>query len=479
MWIDVVTDGERYGPLRDILAWRQDETWNRGSRFAFTAMQKDAAVRIQSLSDIYAYSIVGGHVTAIGAGIVQDIEERPDQGQTTLSVSGVGFEAELLSRTGVDLEFSAASHATIVGALAVLLPGGWSLYPDPEIANDVLGLRLSATSLLSAVRKCAELFNTRLQFGFDRSIQMRTFYSPLEIVAADYPGLGAHIVHLTKKTSAKEITTVLTPFAADGKPRLSDATDAAPDGFNLNAAEGTLTNTAALARYGEWHKEHTFRALLPNDETLGNEGIANILLGLAAERLRLLGEPQETYTIVVQGMRQMIRPFHQLAVKVRDPYLDDSFRVASVSTTFDQEAGLQQTITVTTRQSIQHVDDLSLLARRLQDLFDATTFAVSANRQVYTGAARTSFSGRGGGGPAPVYFAANVGDVVRATFETDSPGAGQYEYAVNSGDASSLNLFAELDLSADINKNGTQTLTIDLSAVPREPIDILVRVIIS
>ena len=175
----------------------------------------------------------------------------------------------------------------------------------------------------------------------------------------------------------------------------------------------------------------------------------------------------------------MIRPFHQLAVRVRHPVIDDSFRVASVSTTFDQEAGLQQTVTVTTKQSVQHADDLSLLARRLQDLFDATTFAASAGRQVYTGAARTSFSGTGGGGAAPAYFAANVGDDVRARFEIGTAQSEGYEYAVDNGPRKSLNVTAELDLSADIQTNGTHSLTVDLSAVPVEPIQLLVRITVS
>ena len=223
MWIDVITGGVRYGPLRDILAWQQDEIWNEGSRFAFTAADKDEATSIEALSEIYAYSIVGGNVTVIGAGIVQEVKEHPEQTQTTLAVTGVGFEHELLGRAAVDLEFSDASHETVVGALAVGLPDGWSLHHDPEIAHSRLGLRLSAVSMMAAVRKCAEIFNTRLQFGFSRTIQMGNHYAPLSIVASNDPGLGAHIVDLNKVTSAKEITTVLThtqPTASPAWPML-------------------------------------------------------------------------------------------------------------------------------------------------------------------------------------------------------------------------------------------------------------------
>ncbi len=480
MWIDVVTDGVRYGPLRDIAAWQQDEIWNEGSRFSFTAVEKDSAARIEGLSEIYAYGIVGGHVTVIGAGIVLDVAAKREQTQTTLSVSGVGFEHELLGRPGVDLNFSGASHADVVSALAARLPDNWSLHADPEILTTVLALQLSATSLLGAIRKCAELFNTRLQFDFDRTIRMRTYYTPLGIAACSDRGLGAHIVDLTRATNAKEVVTVLTPYASDGTPRLADATDPAPEGFVLDADAGTVTHSSAYARYGAWHREHTFRFLAPDDEAAyGRAGTANILLALAVERLRQFGEPQESYAVVLQEMRQLVRPFHRLALKVRDPRVDDSFRVASVSTTFDQAAGLRQATTVTTQQSVRLVDDISILARRLEDLFEAAALGARASARVYTGVAETTYSRSGGGGAAPVYFVANPGDDVRARFEIERPGSGGYEYAVDNGRTSGLDVTAALDLSAHIKTLGTHSLAIDLATTPVEASRVRVRVTVS
>lgn len=480
MWIDVVTNGVRYGPLRDILTWQQDEIWNEGSRFSFSAVEKDSAARIEGLSEIYAYGIVGGHVTVLGAGIVQDVAEKREQTQTTLTVSGVGFEHELLGRPGVDLEFTGASHGDVVSALAARLPDRWSLHADPEVLTTVLALQLSATSLLGAIRKCAEIFNTRLQFDFDRTIRMRTYYTPLSIVASSDRGLGAHIVDLTRVTSAKEIVTILSPFASDNTPRLADATDSAPEGFALDADAGTVTHSSAYDRYGAWHREHTFRFLVPDDEAAySRAGTANILLALAVERLRQLGEPQDSYAIVLQEMRQLVRPFHQLTMKLRDPRVDDSFRVASVSTTFDQAAGLRQATTVTTRQSIRLVDDISILARRLEDLFETASLAARAATRVYPGVAETSFSENGGGGGTPVYFVANPGDDVRARFEIERPGSGAYEYGVDNGRRSGLDITAELDLSTHIQTQGTHSLAIDLSPTPVEASRVRVRVTVS
>ena len=178
-------------------------------------------------------------------------------------------------------------------------------------------------------------------------------------------------------------------------------------------------------------------------------------------------------------MRQLVRPFHQLAMKVRDPRVDDSFRVASVSTTFDQAAGLRQATTVTTQQSVRLVDDISILARWLEDLFEAAALGARAAARVYTGVAETSYSGNRGGGARPVYFVANPGDDVRARFEIERPGSGGYEYAVDNGRTSGLDVTAELDLSAHIKTLGTHSLAIDLATTPVEASRVRVRVTVT
>ena len=478
MWIDIVTAGVRYGPLRDILSWKQEEIWNEGSRFSFTAVEKGAAVHVEGLSEVYAYGIIGGHVTLMGAGLALNVDAKPDQTQTTLSVSGIGFEHELLGQPRVDLEFSGISHGDVVSELASLLPDGWSLHADPEIVTRVAALKLSASSLLGAIRKCAEIFNTRLQFDADRTIRMRTHYTPLEIAASNEPGLGAHIIDLVHKTHAKEIATVLHPFASDGRARLADVTDTPPEGFDVDADAGTVTHSSARARYGDWHQEHNFRSIVSDDDnTFGKAATANILLALAVERLRQYGEPQVTYNISVQEPRQLIRPFHELVMKVRTPRVDDSFRVASVSTTFDQATGLRQATVLTTQQSVRLVDDISLLARRLQDLAEAAALNLAAGSRVYTGVAETSFTNGGGGGPKPVYFVANPGHNVEAFFAIERPGAGHYQYAVDARPAAALEITDDVDLSDEIKQPGTHSLAVDLSTTPADASRVRVRVV--
>ena len=202
LWIDIVTAGVRYGPLRDIASWEQQEIWNEGSRFSFTAVKKEAALQVDSLSEVYAYSLVGGHVTLVGAGLILDIEETPGETETTISVTGVGFEHELLMQPPVALAFADTSHDIVVNALAALLPSEWSLEADPAIRGKRLTSRITGKSLLDAIRKCAEFFGTTLQFGFGRIIRMRTYYTPLAIVASEDGGLGARIVKFKRKPKA-------------------------------------------------------------------------------------------------------------------------------------------------------------------------------------------------------------------------------------------------------------------------------------
>ena len=398
MWIDIVTAGVRSGPLRDILAWQQEEIWNEGSRFSFTAVEKEASARIESLSEVYAYSIVGGHVTLVGAGLVLTIAEATTQTETTLAVTGVGFEHELLTQPAVDLTFADTSHAAVVSALAALLPAGWSLTADPEIEENRLSLRIFGRSLLDAIRKCADIFGTRLDFAFGREIRMRTYYTDLQVAASNDGGLGARIATISRRTHATELVTILHPFAADKRARLRDVTETPPDGFELDADAGTITHAASFERYGPRHQEYVFRSLAPEDEDgLGRRRTANLLMDLSVNRLRQYGEPQITYQITLQAPRQMVRPFNLLPMRVRNPLVADSFRVASVSTTFDQVDELRQSMTLTSQQSVRLVDDVSLLARRLKDIADAVDLGLGAASIVYVGTATTAFTENGGG----------------------------------------------------------------------------------
>ena len=480
LWIDIVTDGVRYGPLRDISAWQQEEIWEQGSRFSFTAVQKGPAARVDGLSEIYAYSVVGGRVTLVGAGLVDDFEETPTETETTLAVSGVGFESELVKQPAVDLTFADTSHESVVGALAALLPAGWSLHHDPEIAHDSLSARIAGKSLLDAIRKCAEFFGTTLQFDFGRVIRMRTYYTPLDVVASGDGGLGARVVRFKRRSQAKEIATVLHPFASDRTSRLGSVTDTPPDGFVLDAAAGTVTHTDARDRYGELHQEHVFRSLVPDDgNAIATTRTANLLLQLAVNRLHQYAEPQQTIQIAVQAPQQMIRPFHLLRLRVRQAAVDDSFRVASVATTYDQSDGLRQSMTLTSQQSVRLVDDVSLLARQLKDLVEAADLGAVPAPAVYVGEVATAFTENGGGEGVALTFVAGPGDSVAAVLEIERAGAGAYEYAVDDGVWRELTFAASIDLTADIAASGSHRLLVRLTPKPGPASRMSARVTVS
>ena len=463
LWIDIVTAGVRYGPLRDISSWQQEEIWNEGSRFSLTAVEKGPAAHVDTLSEIYVYSLIGGHVTLVGAGLALDFDQTPTETETTLALTGVGFEHELLRQPAVDLTFADTSHDNVVDALAALLPAGWSLMADPEIGGNFLSARIAGKSLLDAIRKCAEFFGTALEFGLGRVIRMRTYYTPLAIAASDDGGLGARIVRFKRRTQGKQIATVLHPFASDRKPRLSDATDEPPDDVVLDAAAGTVTHVAGRERYGELHQEHVFRSLVPDDENgIATGRTANLLLALAVNRLQQYAEPQRTYEIAIQAQRQMVRPFHRLPLQIRKQGVYDSFRVASVSTTYDQTNGLRQSMTLTSQQSVRLVDDASLLARRLRDLVEAVDLPATAAAN-YVGAMATPItSGEG----VSLSFVAGPADDVEAIVGAVSVQSGAYQYAVDGGQWRSLLLGDTVDLSADVLTTGGHTLTVRLTPTP-------------
>ena len=353
-WIDVVTRGVTYGPIRDVLAWQHNEIWAEGGRFSFTVVEKGAAAHIAEFSEIYAYAMVGGKPTLVGAGFVQNIRDHFGQTETTLTVNGVGFEQELLTRPGVDLSFASTSHEDVVAALAALLPAGWSLLPDPQIANEIASVRIQAKSMLAAIRKCAELFQTRLQFGFDRTIQMRTSYAPLNFFASEDGAGGARIVDPSRIRDAKEVVTVLRPFASDRRDRLHQATLAAPDGFLVDVAEGTVTHEAAYDAYGERCQEHVFRSLIPDDNSpTARAQTADALLLLSVARLKEYGQPQETYDVTIESPQELLRPWGLLDVSIRILKLQRTFRVASVSSTLFDGVRLRQNTTLTAQKSVR------------------------------------------------------------------------------------------------------------------------------
>ena len=476
LWIDIVTAGVRYGPLRDITAWQQEEIWNEGLRFSFQAVEKGAAAHVDSLSEVYVYSLVGGHVTLVGAGLILDFDRTPGETEKTLSATGVGFSHELLRQPAVDLTFSDTAHEDVVDALAALLPAGWSLVADPEILHSRISARIAGKSMLDAIRKCAEFFSTTIEFGLGRVIRYRTYYAPLAVAASEYGGLGARLVSFKSRTQGKQIATVLHPFASDRKNRLPDITAQPPGDVVVDAAAGTITHKVGRDRYGYLHQEHVFRSLVPDDENaIATARTANLLMDLAVNRLRNYAEPQRTYEIAVQAPRQMIRPFHLLDLRVRSENLNDAFRVASVATTYDQVDGLRQSMTLTSQQSVRLIDDSSLLARRLRDVLEAVDLSVTPAANYAGELVTPSTSGEG----VDITFVAGSRDDVGAVVEAATAQTGAYEYAVDGGSWRALPLGQAVDLSAAIVAAGAHTLAVRLTPTPRQAAKLIGRVTVS
>lgn len=235
----------------------------------------------------------------------------------------------------------------------------------------------------------------------------------------------------------------------------------------LGPTSGTVTHTAARDRYGELHQEHVFLSLVPDDgNAITATRTANLLLQLAVNRLRQYAEPQQTIQIAVQAPQQMIRPFHLLQLRVRQAAVDDSFRVASVATTYDQADGLRQSLTLTSQQSVRLVDEVSLLARQLKDLVEAADLGAVPAPAVYVGEVATAFTGNGGGEGVALTFVAGPGDDVGAVLEIERAGAGAYEYAVDDGVWSQMTFAASIDLTADIVASGSHRLHVRLTPGP-------------
>ena len=493
-WIDIEKRGARYGPLRDVIGWESQEIWDEGSRFSFRAVRKGAAIEIEELCEIYAYTIVGGHVTLVGAGIVENIDEAPTETETTLAVSGPGFESELLDDVAPALSFDNATHGDIVASISDLLPTGWELYADPELEELRYSMQLGGDSLLDAIQTCAELSGTRLQFGLGRVIRMRTYYRLLDIVVGALPwedpeNVGAGGEHISARggnrvtglriqRDARQMVTVVEPYGASPELTLAEATEPAPDGYTLDASENTLALDEAVNSYGIRRRKHIFRRLVVDldDQFLRVDG-ANRLLALAAGRLQQYGKPVVFHHVTVSRPQQLIQPFALLEARIfrGSVQIADSYRVGDVTTSYSAETGIQQSLTLASDQIVRAVDDERLLARRLLDMVAGLDSAGEDRPVDFVGVIRTPDQIDSIGVPA--VFVAGPDDQVVATITVEKNGGGtSLSRTVDEGQPQSIDAGLPVDISDAVLLRGTHRLRVKGTPTPAIAIEMTARI---
>ena len=471
-WVDVVAGGERSGPMVDIISWQSEEIWQQGSNFRFITTAARGSDPIEELAEVYAYTMVGGRPTLIGAGIVETIGETPSQTETALQVAGTGFERELLDQDAPVLAFRDTFHAAAVEDLSALLPDGWSLSSDPEAYDTLVSGQIGGSTLLDALHALAALSGTLLQFSFGRSLHLRRYYAPLAIVATETGGAGGQISSLTTHRDGRQLVTAVEPYASDLQPRLADATETAPDGFYVDVNANLVVYDTAAAKWGMRRQKIVFDALGTFDEEMEFDaaGLANRLLSLAVIRLTLYGQPIRTHRATISRPEQLIRPFSLLTARYRNAVAGD-FRVGGASVQYDRNTGLSQTVTLSEMDPPELYDDMSLLARRMRELRHAVDRATAQQTATYTGEITTPHTGDASDPGGALLFLADLGEEVNVTVSLSNPIEDTtLSLAIDGGLGEAVTVGEKAGLSHRLGYSGLHSIRATADPVPARPL---------
>ena len=472
MWCDVITAGVRYGPLRDINAFRMSEKIGEPARFSITLTVIGDAAQIDDISEIYVYGLIGGHITLIIAGRVITTDSAYTETETVSSCVCSGFGHDLLFTAPVERSWFGRPHSEIASDLAALMPAGWQLHADPEASIVLPRLDVTADTVADALLQAAEAFGSRLHYSPEKEIWLRRSFSSLPIAATRDGGQGARIEQIRRQSDARRLITRLRPETADGLRLLGETAVAAQDGLRFEGEE--IVDEASELRYGLRRSVQGYPEAEVVEGPFGKQAAADLAAVLGMADLSRRSSPRVSYKISVVDPRQLLRPWQALRITSHRPVLNAEMRVENVATQFDGEVW-QQSIDVSSDGLALDSDDATLISLAVRNLVRAQDAAVRSTRsETYVGLALTAH-GRGAG--QGFFFPASRGD--RVTSLIDVPGDGaDYAYALGEKPAAPVGN-GTVVLTDDILTDGPQRLVVTRSPTPPDPVSIPVSVTVT
>lgn len=337
-WVDIENaSGERVGrgPLRGS-QFRHTSRLSACGEFSFTLSGADP--NLSALAEkrvaICKYIDRTGALQVFGGGVIDKIERTiQTDGSLIITVSGNDLGRELSYRTvgALDLSGGGAGVSDAPDQVMAFAPAGWSILDGSTLVNDYAGY--DGDTVLSALIGSGERIGEHWRLGSGRVIQwigpassfvssgVRAVQHLPNPVAAETADDIALIVSLEEESDAAELISRVIPRGSGNGGAvltLAAATDAAPVGFTLNAAQNYIKRDASESTYGRIERVLDFKNIGPLSNTTADiQAAANMLLQVSVEHLRRFGTPQKFYRVGLAKVGQILVPGTTLRVVYR------------------------------------------------------------------------------------------------------------------------------------------------------------------
>ncbi len=357
------------GPLASASRWRYTARMDQAGEFSFTMAATDPQRDVVQKKRIArAWALLGDTWTEVGAGVIDNIQRRPQRDGTVLwEVSGGDLLRELTYRSVRDLKLYfnnlPVSPATALAAVAPYAPPGWTFTPDPSPPVPELYGRFNGESVLAAIVKIAEKSQSHFYRGTGRSVTFASTFTPSGIRAV-VPGPGGlapetcAIIRLQETIDSYDLLTRIHPRGSgngDVPVTLKATTRTAPAGYTLNKAQNYIEHDAAVAQYGVIEEFVDWREIAPVENTPSDvRAAANQLFDEAMRELTRRSQGTETpyYDLQLAGCATLLRPMQTIRTVYRDTVagidIDRDLNILEATWEVD-ESGVQTTgVRVTT-----------------------------------------------------------------------------------------------------------------------------------
>jgi hypothetical protein len=393
-WVDIENAAgvrQGAGPLR-ARVFNVSTPLSASGEFSFEVSIADPNIGAlaEKRSAICRYIDREGAIQTFGGGVIDSIVTTiAADGSTILTVSGNDLGRELTYRS-VGALVLAGSSPVMDGPQQImeLAPDGWTLQ-EGITAKDVY-LGFDGESVLNALTRVGQAIGEHWRIEAGRVVNwlgpatgfaasgIRAIQHVNDVVGIeDIDGIAV-ITGLKVKSDAAGLATRVIPRGSGNGSAITTlefCTDAAPEGYTLNAADNYVMHNAAEDAYGRIERPVQFKEVGPLENTTEDiQQAANMLLNMAVEYLRGICAPQKFYELSLAHVNQLLLPGTTIYVVYRELLdgavvydLDDDFIINESKNSIDATGLHTTSITVSTIDRLP-ISDNALLSGHMQEI---------------------------------------------------------------------------------------------------------------
>lgn len=338
-WVDVQdSSGSRIGkgPLR-ASEFQQESLLSASGNFSFVISAADPNLSALAEKRIVVCKYIDrdSALQSFGSGVVDKIVRTINaDGTLTISCSGNDISRELAYRSLGALDLTGGSGAGVTDApdqVMALAPAGWTITDGTTLTN--VYAAFDGDSVLTGLTRVSDRSGEHWRLGNGRTVTwlgpssafvasgVRAVQHVNDPVSAETADTIALITSLEEESDAVDLISRVIPRGSGNGGvvlTLFAATDSAPVGYTLNAAQNYVKRDDTEIAYGRIERVLDFKDIGPlSNTTLDIQAAANMLLQVSVEHLRKYGDPQKFYKVDLANVNQILEPGTTLHVVYR------------------------------------------------------------------------------------------------------------------------------------------------------------------